>query len=141
MVAIKSEKNASGKRDDKVTLDGFYDKVLEAKNREKKGKIKDNIFTKFESEFKRPLNGIEFEIIKAWMEKMYSEELILKALEEAKFNGVLSVRYIDTILYEWHRKGIKSKEDVDEYFKNRYETKKLEDTNILEFNWLDDYDK
>ena len=81
---------------------------------------------------------MEFELIKAWIEKLYSEELILKALEEAVYNGATSIRYIDTILYEWHKKGFKTREDVDNYYKNRYENKKLEETNLLEWNWLDD---
>lgn len=138
IINLESVKNEAGKRYDKVSLEGFYKQVEENNKKAEKENIKDDIFTKFETEFRRPLTGMEFELIKAWIEKLYSEELILKALEEAVYNGATSIRYIDTILYEWHKKGFKTREDVDNYYKNRYENKKLEETNLLEWNWLDD---
>ena len=138
IINLESVKNEAGKRYDKVSLDSFYKQVEVDNKKEKKENLKDDIFTKFETEFRRPLTGMEFELIKAWLEKLYSEELILKALEEAVYNGATSIRYIDAILYEWHKKGFKTKEDVENYYKNRYENKKLEETNLLEWNWLDD---
>ena len=138
IINLESVKNEAGKRYDKVSLDGFYKQVEVDNKKDEKENTKNDIFTKFETEFRRPLTGMEFELIKAWIEKLYSEELILKALEEAVYNGATSIRYIDTILYEWHKKGFKTKEDVDNYYKNRYENKKLEETNLLEWNWLDD---
>ena len=62
-------------------------------------------------------------------------------LEEAIYNGATNIRYIDTILHEWNKKGFKTKEDVDNHMKNKYDEKKLEETNLFEYNWLDDYDK
>lgn len=138
IINLESVKNEAGKRYDKVSLEGFYKQVEENNKKAEKENTKNDIFTKFETEFRRPLTGMEFELIKAWIEKLYSEELILKALEEAVYNGATSIRYIDTILYEWHKKGFKTREDVDNYYKNRYENKKLEETNLLEWNWLDD---
>ena len=138
IINLESVKNEAGKRYDKVSLEGFYKQVEENNKKAEKENVKNDIFTKFETEFRRPLTGMEFELIKAWIEKLYSEELILKALEEAVYNGATSIRYIDTILYEWHKKGFKTREDVDNYYKNRYENKKLEETNLLEWNWLDD---
>ena len=141
LITLISEKNESGKRFDKVSLDGFYEKVQETRKKEKNKKLKEDIFSTFESEFRRPLNGTEFEVIKAWLEKMYNEDLILAALKEAVYNGATNIRYIDTILYEWNKKGLKSKEDVENHLNNRYENKKLEETNVFDYNWLDDYDK
>ena len=141
LISLSSEKNASGKRIEKVSLEGFYEKVLETRNKEKNKKLKEDIFSTFEKEFKRPLTGTEFEIIKAWLEKMYNEDLILAALKEAVYNGATSIRYIDTILYEWSKKGLKTEEDIQNYMKNRYDNKVLEETNIFDYNWLDDYDK
>jgi len=141
IITLISEKNQEGKRYDKVSLENFYNNLIETKKKEEKGKLKEDIFTIFESEFRRPLSGIEFEIIKAWLEKLYSEELILAALKEAIYNGATNIRYIDTILHEWNKKGFKSKEDVDNHMKNKYDEKKLEETNLFEYNWLDDYDK
>lgn len=141
IISLTSEKNDAGKRFDKVSLEGFYEKVIETKKKEKNNKLKENIFSTFESEFRRPLTGTEFEIIKAWLEKMYNEDLILEALKEAVYNGATNIRYIDTILYEWNKKGLKTKEDVDNYLNNRYENKKLEETGVFDYNWLEDYDK
>ncbi len=142
VISLVSEKNELGKICDKISLDGFYQNLTDAKKKEENKKVKDDIFTKFEKEFRRPLNGTEFEVIKAWLEKMYNEDLILKALEEAVYNGATSIRYIDTILYEWNKKGFKTKEDVENYFKNRYDNnKKLEETSVFDYDWLDDYDK
>ena len=141
LISISSEKNESGKRFDKISLEGFYDKIKEARKKEKGKKLKENIFSTFESEFRRPLTGTEFEIIKTWIEKMYNEDIVLAALKEAVYNGVTNIRYIDTILYEWNNKGIKTVEDIEKYTKNRYDNKKLEETSVFDYNWLDDYDK
>jgi len=141
IITLTSEKNDSGKRFDKVSLDGFYEKIQETKKKEKNKKLKEDIFSTFEAEFRRPLTGTEFEVIKAWLEKMYNEDLILEALKEAVYNGATNIRYIDTILYEWNKKGLKTKEDIDNHRSNRYENKKIEETGVFDYNWLDDYDK
>ncbi len=141
LITIVSEKNESGKRYDRVSLDNFYNGIKETRKKEETTNLKKSIFSIFESEFKRPLSGMEYEIIKAWCEKMYNEELILAALKEAVYNGATNIRYIDTILHEWNKKGFKTKEDIDNYFKNRNDFKKLEDTSLFEYNWLEDYDK
>ena len=141
IISLKSEKNSEGKISDKISLDNFYNNLKESKRKEDLGKLKDNIFSIFEKEFQRPLNGMEFEIIKAWLEKLYPEELILAALREAVYNGATNIRYIDTILHEWNKKGFKTKEDIEDYMKNNYSAKKLEETNLFEYNWLEDYEK
>ena len=138
LIDLKSEKDITGKRCDKISLEGFYNGLQSNKKQEELNAEKEDIFTIFEKEFRRPLSSMEFELIKAWVEKLYSEELILKALEEAIYNGTTNIRYIDTILYEWSKKGFKTKEDVENYYKNRYENKKLEETNLFEWNWLDE---
>ena len=141
LITLKSEKQKDGKRYDKVLLDNFYENMKETKKKENASKLKEDIFSTFETEFRRPLSSMEFEVIKAWLEKMYNEDLILAALKEAVYNGATNIRYIDTILHEWNKKGFKTKEDVDNYLKNKYDDKKLEETNLFEYNWLDDYDK
>lgn len=141
LITLKSEKQKDGKRYDKVLLDNFYENMKETKKKENASKLKEDIFSTFETEFRRPLSSMEFEVIKAWLEKMCNEDLILAALKEAVYNGATNIRYIDTILHEWNKKGFKTKEDVDNYLKNKYDDKKLEETNLFEYNWLDDYDK
>ncbi len=141
IISLESEKDLSGKIVDKVSLNNLYsDTLIEEKKRLAENK-KEDIFSKFEKAFGRPLSGMEIEIIKMWLEKMYEEELILAGLDEAIYNGVVNIRYIDRILHEWNKLGFKTKEDVLNHLKNRYDEKKLEETNIFEYNWLEDYDK
>lgn len=75
--------------------------------------LNSSVFTFIEKEFGRTLSPMENEIIKSWLENGSSEELVREAVKEATFNGVNNLRYIDKILYEWEKKGIKNKEDVD----------------------------
>lgn len=141
LISLISEKNDSGKRYDQISLEGFYNELNANIKKDNRKNMKEDIFTKFENEFKRPLAGVEIEFIKAWVEKMYDESLILRALEEAIYNGAVNIRYIDTVLYEWSKKGYKTREDVENGLKKSYENKKLEDTGIFDYNWLDEYDK
>ena len=60
---------------------------------------------------------MEYEIINAWLEKSYSEEMIIGALKEAVYNGVNNLRYIDKILYEWSKKGFKNMNDVSNHLR------------------------
>ena len=69
------------------------------------------------------------------MEKGFSEELILEALKEAEYNGVLNLRYIDKILYEWNRKGFKTVEDVNKRF-NELENTPIFESSVLDYDWL-----
>ena len=82
---------------------------------------------------------MEYEIINGWLDLDYTEELIICALKEAIYNGTTSLRYIDRILLEWHKKGIKTKEDVE---KNKIEFKKKKEKNkseeLFDYDWLNE---
>lgn len=71
------------------------------------------IFEILEEELGKQLTSIEIEIVKAWKESNYSDEIIKEAIKEAVYNNVANLRYIDKVLYEWAKKGIKTKEDVE----------------------------
>lgn len=141
---VKSEKNIM---EEVIDLDEFYNKlslltIEEVNNLNENDNS--NIFEMIEKEFGRTLSPMEYEIIKAWSESGISEELIEEALREAVFNGVSNLRYIDKILYEWGKKGIKNKEDVLKNKKNFKKLEKLEEDNkdidldIMEWNWFDE---
>lgn len=100
-------------------------------------KIDTSIYGVFENEFGRTLAPMEYEIINSWLDSNYSEELIKEALKEAVYNGVFKLNYIDKILYEWNKKGIKTKEDIS---KDRefYSKKKEEKKELYDYNWLED---
>jgi len=138
-LTVVAEKNSSGKIVEKVNLDGFYSLIVdEFKNATKENK-KEDIYSIFEKEFGRPISSMEYEIINAWLDKSYTEELILGALKEAIYSGVTNLRYIDKILYEWQRKGFKNMQDVNKHVSNRNNKKddqKVEE--LFDYNWLDE---
>lgn len=146
-ISIDVIKNDKGVMEEYVILDLFYEKVTnlmiddinKAKIEEEKNS---NIYEAIEKEFARPLTSIEYEIISAWLEDGTSEELILEALKEAVYSGVCNLRYIDKILYEWGKKGIKTAKDVEENrinFKEKQEKKeKLE---LFDYDWFDDEER
>ena len=139
LLEIKTEKN-NGIIEEVFNLDVFYRKIayLVMNGEEKKEENSSNIFDLFEQEFARPISTSETEIISGWLDNDFSEEIINCALKEAVYNGVFNLRYIDTILYEWKKKGIKTKEDVlkdKQNFKKRKEAKKIE---WVDFDYLND---
>ena len=141
---IKSEKKIM---EELIQLDGFYNKLalltMEEVNNTSEASSS-NVFEIVEKEFGRTLSPIEYEIIQAWLDNGISEELITEALKEATFNGVSNLRYIDKILYEWGKDGVKTKEDVEKRklkrnkkIKKEEEAKDL-DLDIMEWDWFDD---
>ena len=107
LIEVKVFKD-SGVVSEVISLDMFYDKlVMNTKNEENNT----DIYSKFESEFGRSLSPIEYETINRWLENGVSEEIITSALKEAVINGASNLRYIDKIIYEWTKKGVKPKEE------------------------------
>ena len=126
-----------------VSLDGFYNKLkcLTISDVSNNDNTNSDIFETIEKEFGRTLSPTEYEIIKAWLDDNYSEELIKEALKEAIYNGVSNLRYIDKILYAWNRKGIKNKEDVEKsrkMHKDKSDDDVVIDTDIIDWDWLDE---
>ena len=147
-IKVDVKKNDKGIVEEVLSLDGFYSKISlvmrEDINKKQEDNINNsNIYEIIEKEFGRTLSPIEAEIISAWLDNNTSEELIKEALKEAVFNGVSSLRYIDKILYEWGKKGIKTVKDVEDNRKKRNDNRdKNNDNNIdldsLEWNWFDE---
>lgn len=123
--------------EERINLDGLYHKLafFVVQNDVKEEK-KTNLFDLFEKEFGRTLSPIEYEIIKGWRENDFPEELILCALKEAVYNGVFRLNYIDKILFEWRKKGIKNKEDVEKNNRNFNERKKEVKEEVFDYDWL-----
>jgi DNA replication protein len=77
----------------------------------------------FENEMGRPLTGFECEHIEKWLIASYSQELIIEALRRGVSAGIRNFRYLDSILREWEKKGLKTLNEVqteDEYFKAKH---------------------
>ena len=120
----------------------FYEKIalLSLETINKKEEDDSNIFQLLEREIGKQLSTIEIEIVKAWKETGYSDEIIKEAVKEAVLNGVANLRYIDKILYEWAKKGIKTHEDVEKNrkeFRNK-EKEKPKKIDLFDYDWMDD---
>ena len=115
--------NKNGEVIEKIKLDPLYDRLAFSTKEEKSS----DIYSVFESELGRTLSSYEYELINKWLENGNSEETIKEALKEAILNNVRSFKYIDKILYDWAKNGVK---------KRVKEEKNLED--MFEYDWLDD---
>ena len=73
--------------------------------------------------------------------KSVSDDTIILALKEAVYNGVTNLRYIDRILSEWTKKGIKTKEDLEkekiEFSKRKIQNNSVNNENI-DYDWLNE---
>ncbi|MBQ9834586.1 MAG: DnaD domain protein [Bacilli bacterium] len=136
LISIDSVKNDKGKIMEIINLEGLYATFNEQLKSELSETQREDIFMIFEKEFGRTITAMEYEIINAWMDKDFSEEIILAALKEAVYNGVTNLRYIDKILYEWQKKGFKNAKDVDNHIKNKSRESKQKE--LFDYNWLDD---
>ncbi len=141
LITLNSVKDESGKLIDKVSLDNLYKGIKDNANKNAKEKEKNDLFTKFQANYGHSLSGMDYEIIKAWLDNGFAEELILGALEEANYNGVSTLRYIDKILFEWNKKGFKKMEDVNNHLKSRSDKEENQvtiESSVLDYNWLED---
>lgn len=74
------------------------------------------LYELFEAEFARPLSPMELELITMWLDQdKYSPSLIKTALMEAVVSGKRNLRYIDRILIEWYKNGVKTVQQAKEY--------------------------
>ncbi len=123
-------------REEKLNLDELYNKLafIIIDNKTKKSS---NLFDVFEQEFGRTLSPMDYEIITDW-QKDFDDSLILLALKEAVFNNVTNLRYIDKIIRDWHKKGIKTEQDVINDRK-KFESKKS-NKKLFDYDWLNERD-
>ncbi|MEG2351324.1 MAG: DnaD domain protein [Bacilli bacterium] len=136
ILSIEMHKNETGILEERININSFYDIVFsKILNEKEEIKSDESLYDSFEKEFGRTLSPMEYEIIGNWIESKISKELILEALRETVFNGVNNLRYVDKILYEWNKKGIKKPEDVHKNCKKEEEEKP---TNCYEYDWLNE---
>ena len=142
LLVIETYKNDKGIVEEKINLELFYEKftsVLLNETMEKEDKKDDvDIYATVEKEFGRTLSSSETLYIKAWSEN-FNSDIIVEAVKEATLNGVASIRYIDRILYEWDKKGIKTKEDVS-HFLNKKNKELKEPVEVFDYDWFEDDD-
>lgn len=138
LLSISTNKN-NGVIEEIVDLSNLYKKIAYLVVNEKEKKEENTtIYDRFEEEFGRSLSSTEYELIGAFLDDGFTDEIINCALKEAVFNGACNLRYIDKILYEWRKKGIKTEEDVlkdKQNFKKKKEDKKTE---MFDYDWLNE---
>lgn len=120
-----------------ANLDGLYEKLALILMGEKTSEKESTIYDTFEQELGRTLSPIEYELVGEWLNNN-SEEILKLALKEATYNGVNNFRYIDRIIHEWNKKGIKTREDVlknNEEFKRKKVAPKQE---LFDYDWLNE---
>ena len=91
-----------------------------------------NLVHAFEQELGRPLTRIECENLDRWLASQISEELIIEALRRGVSAGIRNFRYLDSILREWEKKGLRTRAEVeaeDAYFQSRQEKKAMKSIN------------
>jgi len=136
LITIETKKDIENRMIENVSLENFYNMLSEEKKQDEQDKKKTDIYSVFEHEFARTISSMEYEIINAWLEKGFNEELIIGALKEAVYNGVTNLRYIDKILYEWNKKGFKKMADVNSHLTKKEEKK--DNQELFDYNWLED---
>lgn len=144
VLTINESDNEYDKLSESYSLNPLWEKLF---NNNKKETTMDNdpsIFILFEQEFGRPLSPFEIETVNVWLDEDKIKPSLIKAgLRESVLMGKLNFRYIDRILREWKRKGIKSVDEAREASKpfhqnqtqKTYENKKR-DTSVY-YNWLE----
>jgi DNA replication protein len=120
-----------------ISLDILYDKLYNMLiGKEEESVVDESVFSVFEGELGRLMSPMEYEKIKEWITSGNSNELIILALKEAVMKGVSNFNYIDSILNNWKKKGIKNKSDIEKE-KEQYRNKK-EKTEVFDTDWLNE---
>jgi len=137
IISLNTVKNDNGKIFDQVSLENLYNDIKNDKKEEEKKKSQEAFLDTFQKQFGHNLSSMDYEIIKAWLDDGFSEELILGALQEAIYKKVYSLKYIDKILFAWKKKGFKTMNDVNESFIQKDDDDPKFETSVMEFDWLD----
>ncbi|WP_077616325.1 DnaD domain-containing protein [Caenibacillus caldisaponilyticus] len=134
------------------SLNGLWEKLI--RHYELSTKTEDALeqeealYTIFEKEFGRPLSPIECETLGMWLEEDgHSPEIIKAALRESVLSGKLNFRYIDRILFDWKKNGVRTLEQAKahgEKVRNRYgkavpkpENNEKKPLKFPMYNWLE----
>lgn len=118
-------KYKNGEVEESVNLDPLYDRLALNKKTEDPST---DIYALFEKELGRTISSFEVELINKWIENGVSEDTIKEALKEAILNNARSFKYIDSIIYNWSKKGVKT----------RYkEEKEKRSDEMMDWDWFD----
>lgn len=156
-LAISDEMDEYSIKYERYSLQPLWEKMIQYMlDKSKQATIQSNkdeetsLYTIFEQEFGRPLSPFECETLGMWMDQDHHDPTIIKAaLREAVISGKLNFRYIDRILFEWKKNGIKTLNQANEYGKkfrksnippkqqNQIPLNKTNKNTVPFYNWLD----
>ena len=117
-----------------ISLDDFYDRIDQSIKAEKKSISSEEIIKTFEECSKQKVTDIEREVINAWIQNGFDTSIIINAINEAKYNGTCNIRYIDKVLNEWNKQGIKNPEQLEKFYTEN-EGKSVE---LFDYDFLDE---
>ncbi|PBB05439.1 DnaD domain-containing protein [Salimicrobium humidisoli] len=148
IVEILHEKGPEGIIQETYSLEPLFVLLFQKQQarKESSSDMKESLFPLFEKEFGRPLSPFEIETINIWLdEENYKEDLIKAALREAVLMGKMNFKYIDRILSEWERKGIRTIKQAQNHGKqfrngqkpNFTSSNSKRDTSLY-YNWLEE---
>ena len=133
-------KSGDGVIEEVINLNPFYEKLntilinMVALDEPKK---EEDIFPFIEKQIGRPLNSLEISAVNGWLDNKVTIELIKKAFSIASDFGVSSIKYIDKLIFDWTKNGIKTVDDLEKQEKSKQESEPV-DLDIGDWNWLDD---
>ncbi|MFC4557355.1 DnaD domain-containing protein [Virgibacillus kekensis] len=145
LLSIEQWENENNVLSEVYSLNPLWEKLFHEKEEKKDYPEDGTIFILFEQEFGRPLSPFEIEMINTWLdEDEVLPALIKAALRESVLMGKLNFKYIDRIIREWKRKGIKTVEQARQASKSFHNNKasvtqeanKERDTSFY-YNWLE----
>jgi len=143
---IEEVDNGDGIVDEIYSLEPLWNKLYRQPEKKPTGPTDDSvaIFKLFEQEFGRVLSPFEIETINIWIDQDdYDIKLIKQALREAVLMSKLNFKYIDRILSDWTKKGIKTEAQAKAQAKSFHrpqvekEPRKKSDPSIY-YNWLEE---
>lgn len=143
-----------GIRYEKYSLDPLWERLIDQfqaqfnlQGAKKNQQQETDLYTCFEQEFGRPLSPFECESLAMWLDDDHHEPVIIKAaLREAVISGKLNFRYIDRILFEWKKNGVKTIEQAKSHgrkFRQHQIAAKQKEGEIRQsdsvpfYNWLE----
>ena len=136
LISVSAKENDKGVIEEVINLDDLYNKItlkiMEELNSHEE--LTDNIHDMIELEFNRKLTPLEHDVINDWDRNNYDKLVIKEAVKEASINGVSNLRYIDKILYDWYKKGIRTINDLKNNKEQKEET--IDNANYVMDDWL-----
>lgn len=122
-LSIQEKQDEDGRLSEAFSLKPLMEKVATHlidqsidNDKDQKKSEEGQLFRRFESEFSRPLSPMEMEMISMWLDDDQHEPMIIEAaLREAVVSSKLNFRYIDRILHEWKKNGIKTIQQAKEH--------------------------